>query len=221
MMPEETHLASLGSPSSPVVVKLGEYKGKRFLDIRRYYLEKKSNELKPTKKGIALTTSNLELIKNLLSDCESEIEAWLSGSGSEAENTAQHTMAARADALSALSLRLPEYVVKKNPMHSPLLSRIHSEGQSATLELNSSHPFVLFVEGLVGASSTAKTSARAAEEVNAKPTALVVLHLMLLSFAQTRARFDDVPEVRPADLFAMFEYEWGKMLGNFAVELSE
>ena len=53
------------------------------------------------------------------------------------------------------------------------------------------------------------------------PPAVVVLHLLLLTHARTRFRFDDVQEVRPSDLFSMFDYEWGMMLKNFVDEMTD
>ena len=220
-MAQEKDLAVFGSPSAPLVVKLREYKGARFLDIRRYYKDKKSGELKPTQKGVTLKAGALEPLIKLLTECEADIENWLSAEVEEPEETVLRTMAARADGLAALSLSLPEYVVKTKPMRSPVLSRVQSEGQKTTLELNASHPFFLLVDKLAGPNSTTPTSPKSAKNAKDEPAALLVFHLLLLSFAQTRALFDDTQEVLPANLLSMFDYEWGKVLGNFANQLTE
>jgi len=46
------------SDSYPVVVKRKEFKGMELLDIRRHYVDRGSGELRPTRKGISLSTES-------------------------------------------------------------------------------------------------------------------------------------------------------------------
>jgi hypothetical protein len=218
-MDNDNHLASFGSPSNPIVVQLGEYKGRRFLDIRRHYRDRTSKVLKPTRKGIALTAEHLGALKDLLSDCEAEIESWLAEEDPHGEESVQRAMAARTDALAKLALHVPDYHVAKEPHKGPFLMRVHSEGGTLTLELNASHPFIQLLDRLWG-DAGAQTSTRSEEAVQHMPPAAVVLHLLLLTYARTKFRFDDIQDVRPTDLFSMFDYEWGMMLKNFVDEMS-
>ncbi len=41
-----------------------EYEGYKFIDVRIYYMDKNSNEYKPTKKGISIMPNNVEEIIN-------------------------------------------------------------------------------------------------------------------------------------------------------------
>lgn len=40
--------------SGIIRVQTVEYQGKKYIDIRRFYLDKETNEYKPTKKGVSL-----------------------------------------------------------------------------------------------------------------------------------------------------------------------
>jgi uncharacterized protein (DUF3820 family) len=55
-------------------LSLRKYKGKLLIDIREFYLDKFSGELKPGKKGIALNLENWNKIKNHISDIDEGIE---------------------------------------------------------------------------------------------------------------------------------------------------
>lgn len=57
------------------VVEAKEFKGKHFVDVRIYYLEKNSEEWKPTKKGITLTTNTYEPLMKLITDAYQEISS--------------------------------------------------------------------------------------------------------------------------------------------------
>jgi hypothetical protein len=49
--------------TTKIVVQGKEYKGHRYIDIRTYFLDKKSNEWLPTKKGITIAP---RLVKNFV-----------------------------------------------------------------------------------------------------------------------------------------------------------
>ena len=47
-----------------------EYKGQPLVSIREYYTDKETGELKPTKKGVSLTTEQWRLIKEIMADVD-------------------------------------------------------------------------------------------------------------------------------------------------------
>ena len=69
---------SFGSEEYPLKVSFTEFKGKKYLDIRKWYLDKKSDEIKPTKKGISLSHVQFQNIIELLFDEKKSIVDWLS-----------------------------------------------------------------------------------------------------------------------------------------------
>ena len=70
-------LIKVGSPNYPTVYKLGSFKGKKNLDIRKYYIEKSTGELAPTKKGISLNKESFAALSEILKNQQHEINEWL------------------------------------------------------------------------------------------------------------------------------------------------
>lgn len=76
---------TVGSKKFPTKFECKEFKGNKFIDLRNYYLDNKSGELNPTKKGIALNRFKLqeflsfinehqEGISNFFEDDQPEVE---------------------------------------------------------------------------------------------------------------------------------------------------
>lgn len=56
----------IGSKNSPVVIELKEFEGRKLFDIRKCFIDKKTNELMPTRKGISLNSFQLiQLIETI------------------------------------------------------------------------------------------------------------------------------------------------------------
>lgn len=55
-------------------VTVREFKGKALIDIREYYNDKGSGELKPGKKGISLSPEQYRQLKTLLDDIDAKLE---------------------------------------------------------------------------------------------------------------------------------------------------
>lgn len=55
-------------------VTVREFKGKALVDIREYYEDKGSGELKPGKKGISLSSEQYRQMKSLLDDIDAKLE---------------------------------------------------------------------------------------------------------------------------------------------------
>lgn len=68
--PEEENSWDLGSRK---FVKLSEFKGKWYVNIREFY--DAGGELKPTKKGIMLTMEQWQKFKNYISEVDEAIKA--------------------------------------------------------------------------------------------------------------------------------------------------
>ncbi|MBU1862337.1 MAG: transcriptional coactivator p15/PC4 family protein [Candidatus Omnitrophica bacterium] len=65
MNSEKTYVIKRGANEN-VRITLREYKGKQYVDIRLFYLPKNDTEMRPTKKGITIYTSELkEVAKGL------------------------------------------------------------------------------------------------------------------------------------------------------------
>ena len=74
MSDSEKILGSLGTQKSPLLVTLSTYMNNRLLNIRRYYTDKVTSELKPGK-GIALKEDELDFVAELMMTQREIIEA--------------------------------------------------------------------------------------------------------------------------------------------------
>lgn len=89
-------LSQTSSKRSPVVLQLREYEGKRLVDIRRYFLDRKSNEYKPTHKGIALNRETFRQIWRAIRYNFGTIEEWL-GLDEDEEDSSSFREAVKAE----------------------------------------------------------------------------------------------------------------------------
>jgi hypothetical protein len=71
---EPIELLRLGDEKAPVVVSLSKFKGMRFIDIRRYYFDKKTKTMKPTPKGISLKEEEFGVIAEFLGSNKSALQ---------------------------------------------------------------------------------------------------------------------------------------------------
>nr|AQS22685.1 activated RNA polymerase II transcriptional coactivator p15 [Pseudodiaptomus poplesia] len=51
-------------------VKVREFKGKTYIDIREYYTDKNTMDLKPGKKGISLSCEQYQKLKSIIDDID-------------------------------------------------------------------------------------------------------------------------------------------------------
>lgn len=51
-----------------IIIKIAKWKDKSFIDIREYYTEKESNDVKPSKKGIRFSYDLLEEVQEALNN---------------------------------------------------------------------------------------------------------------------------------------------------------
>lgn len=56
----------------PILINISYFKGKKYLDIRKYYYDK-GGQLKPTPKGINLNAGDLFLLKKIIEDKTPEL----------------------------------------------------------------------------------------------------------------------------------------------------
>jgi len=56
------------------VIEAKEFKGRNFVDVRIYYLDKESDDWKPTKKGITLTKNTYEPLLKLITEAYQKIQ---------------------------------------------------------------------------------------------------------------------------------------------------
>lgn len=74
-MADEKLLATIPrTATEEIQVKISEYKGKRYLDLRIFYTTDGGNSWLPTKKGVAVYPDSLEMLKEAIEVAQKELE---------------------------------------------------------------------------------------------------------------------------------------------------
>lgn len=73
----------IGSKNSPIIIELKEFEGIKLFDIRKYYKDKKTKELLPTKKGISLNYYQLKQLIDTINNKPDEINNFLFSENAE------------------------------------------------------------------------------------------------------------------------------------------
>lgn len=196
---DDISVAKIGSPSSPILVMLREYEGHRFVDVRRYYVDKTTKEPKPTKKGITLNAKALAEIRDVFDRSEKAISDWLQRTGATNVDAVKKQMLERQTAAEKVARRKRPYKMSARKWRAPSFFSCASDGDVICIALNDNHPFAQ------------KLHASNAEQDGS----LAAVGAMLAAYYHTKFLFDDVEEVKPAQFFEAFEYEWGLILGNY------
>jgi hypothetical protein len=181
---------AVGSKSNPIMISLTEYEGQRLLDIRRYYLDKGTKQLKPTKKGISLPLHAAKAVFD-------KVLAWLDKPSDDFAAAAAAAMASRAAAREQEARQPRQFQVESEVRKEAVFFSVVPHGAIDILTLNASHPLH---EALEAADS---------------PDARAIVRGILLAYARTKGLFSDRIEADSAAFFNMFEHEWGLMLKQY------
>lgn len=134
MRDKENILAIAGSKKAPLVLELKDYNGSNLIDIRKYFTDKKSGELAPTRKGISLTEVQYQVLVETLNVKSNEIADWFNQESSEYDiNTKSYEENKSAE---------EEYSVEVSSWKGMEMSKYHQEGGKRTLVLNEEHPWI-------------------------------------------------------------------------------
>lgn len=127
-------LAIAGSKKAPLVLELKEYNGSNLIDIRKYFTDKKSGELAPTRKGISLTEVQYQVLTETLNDKSDQIFNWFNQDTTEFDTN----KSSYEENISAKE----EYSVQVSSWKAMEMSKYHQEGGKRTLVLNEDHPWI-------------------------------------------------------------------------------
>lgn len=189
-------LAKIGPESSPLVITLDEFKGRRIVDVRRYFTDKETKELVPTKKGLSLTTGTFNSLEEFAYQFGKDVKAWLGG----AANSNAQNLINRSNAVDNNSANYQDFEIKFDAWRGHNFFSIASEGNKNIVTFNTLHPFI---ERLQNKKDT--------EE------ALRCIASVIVTFKRACYRFDDIDSNYDI-LFHSLENEWGNLLRNYATE---
>jgi hypothetical protein len=189
----------IGSPTNPTVVSLSEFKGHRLLDIRKFYIDKETKTLNPTKKGVSLNATAVREIRDSLNANWDAIQEWLVSGSSSANETVERAMIARSTALETESTKARPLEVRAVSSKSAEFFTVESTGGVDQLTLNERHPFFEIINSKSGPNKDANSP----------------LHLILATYYRAKLRFAGEIDADAEQFFMLFEHEWGLILKNY------
>ncbi len=145
-MSDRVVIASSGNKHNMLVFSLNEYKGARTFDIRKHYVDKKTNDLKPTKKGITVTQSSFGILKEVIDENHEKIKKWLSSADDFASEIKRHKELEETY-IEIAKFQDRDYKIKESSWNSPEFFQVIGEGGEDRLVLNKKHPWIkTFIE---------------------------------------------------------------------------
>jgi hypothetical protein len=189
----------LGSPSNPLIMSLIEYEGHRLLDIRKYFIDKKSKETKPTRKGVSLNAKLARQVQDAITENAKPIFEWLECGDNSALTEVERSMMARTKAMEEESLKPRTFRVKNREWKGAECFAFESNGGEDHVALNTKHPFY------------EKLNCSRGEDAN---TCSPII-LMLAAYYHAKLRFSGEIESDAEHFFKLFEHEWGLLLKNY------
>lgn len=186
-------IGQFGSSKSPLIIKLDEFKGRRVLDIRRYFTDKESKELQPTKKGLSITSGVFKSLEEIAYRYGNEIRAWLTDPANN-----NHSLVRRSEALENCNNEGQEFEVRFDEWRGNTFFLLKTEGAVNIITFNEKHPYIVSIK-----------ERKSPEDV------LKAMAAVIISFKRASYRFDDLDYNYPA-LFDSLEYEWGNLLKSYS-----
>jgi hypothetical protein len=187
----------LGSPSNPVVIALVEFEGHKLLDIRKYFVEKKSKTLKPTRKGVSLNANLARQVQDAINKNEEAIFRWLEKGDDSSLTEVERAMAARTKAADDEAMKPHRFKVKQRDWKGAEFFACQSDGAEDIVCLNSKHPFFERIKSSKGAANWRE------------------LVLLLAAYYRAKLRFSGEIEADSDHFFQLLESEWGMLLKNY------
>ena len=190
----------IGNKKYPVVVSLKEYKGSPLIDIRKYYFDKKTEEIKPTKKGIALQKNNYNLLIQSLIDSSPEVSKWFEETNEYSAKKATETLQKRVEAVEGNRRKAQNFNTDKDYWQAPNFFDVESLGGSDKIIYNTKHEMYEKLN---------QTSQKGNE------TGMDLINIILISYKKAKDILDDGEEYSAEELFKYLDFEWGLILSNY------
>jgi|TARA_B100001964_G_scaffold209038_1_gene242205 hypothetical protein len=189
---------SFGSKEYPLKVSFSEFKGRKFLDLRKWYLDKKSNEIKPTKKGISLSHTQFQSIFEFLIDEKKSIIDWLSKPTSNEEFF--KNLEKKSQLIHKQSEEAKKFKTKKESLKDSAFFKIEYKDNEKYLVFNNNHELAKALE----------------KEIKSNPSYYKnIIEDLLISFKQAIDAFDSEQEIKAQEMEDILIQNWSVILRNY------
>lgn len=188
----------LGPENYPLKIEVKTFKGKKYIDFRKWFLDKKTSEILPTKKGIMLSEYQFRDVSDVLINQRKTIDGWFQEKIKDLDTIdllSEETSKIRKKSQEAKRYKTVLKKIDNNNFFS--LEYTNNEIQFV---LNQDHELYKKIENL---------------EKKTKDTVTKIIESLLISFRQTLEIFDPETKYKLEDLEDLLNYNWSKTLTNY------
>ena len=186
----------IGTKDYPLKIQFKTYKGKKYIDIRKWFLERKTNEVLPTKKGISLSEHQFEDVISILAKDKKKITDWFQEKINEDEIV--DTLVKHSEVRRKLSEEAKAFKTKIKKLNENKFFKVEYEGGKAQLVINENHQLY-------------KEISKKNNEENFKK----IIDSLFISFNQSMEMFDMDEKIKASDFEELLIHNWSTILKNY------
>lgn len=189
---ENIELMKIGDATSPLVISINTFQGRRYFDIRRHYLDKATKLVKPGPKGISLKEDEFAVIaKYITANIDDITSAFTS-------NLKSDEMAVRGDRREKIAREVLKNSSKDvdflfDSWPGPNFFHAESMPNKTSITFNKRNQFIQKIS-----------------EENSE--SLVILCTLVAAFIQAKAGLEFGKKVNPESVIDFLEVNWGQGL---------
>ena len=188
----------LGPENYPLKIEVKIFKGRKYIDFRKWFFNRKTNEILPTKKGIMLSEYQFRDVSDVLINQQKTIEGWFKEKikDSDAVNLlSQETFKVRKKSQEVKKYKSVFKKIDNNNFFS-----FEYKNNEIQFILNQDHELYKKIESL---------------DKKSKEIAYKIIESLLISFRQTLEIFDPETKYKLEDFADLLDFNWSKTLTNY------
>ena len=186
----------IGPKEYPIKIQIKTFKGRKYLDIRKWYLDRKTNKVLPTKKGISLSEYQFEDVISLLSKDKKKISDWFQEKINE--NKVVDSLVKQSEVRRKIAEEVREFKTTSKKLSENKFFKIEYENGNKQLIINENHQLYKDINKEKSVDKIKK-----------------IFELLFISFDQTIQLFDSEENIKVADFEDMLIHNWSIILKNY------
>lgn len=188
----------LGPENYPLKIEVKIFKGKKYIDFRKWFLDKKTNEILPTKKGIMLSEYQFRDVSDVLINQRKTIDGWFQEKIKDQD--AVDLLSEETSKVRKKSQEAKKYKTVLKKIDNNNFFSLEYNNNEIQFILNQNHELYKKIDTL---------------EKKSKDTVSKIIESLLISFRQTLEIFDPETKYKLEDLEDLLNYNWSKTLTNY------
>lgn len=186
---------------------LNEYEGHHLFGIREFYIDRKSGEFRPTRKGINLNRDSFMELQRVMTKHEDDVMNWLR-IGHIPDEILRYQQLQEEARKKNFHIVGDVDVIETNDSRSKNLFFDQHKGSKTIIELNTAHPFAKAI-------SIDELSKSSPEEIQG------LFARLLASYSKSRTMLLGTGVSEPRILFEQNEFDWSQFASQYVKEVKK